>query len=208
MMMKKLIFLTCALLFMAANGFAAANLTPENPISVDKEKKAVSFLAKINGKYFYQPTRHFAIYEKGKFGDKSVFIGLVDQLVFHDALIQIGAIAGNNMTMENKEKTHVEGQEFKVTVTWDGAGRDYTVDEVINDSNKNPISMKFGGNYENAKKMNTGCLLCLDSCPVGIVSNAAYTYGAVELRKEVGFTGNKEILPPDGSEVVITVTAI
>jgi ferredoxin len=208
MMMKKLLFLTCALLLITVNGFAAAKLTPENPISYDRDKKTVCFLAKVNGKYFFQPTRHFAIYEKGKFGDKSVFIGLVDNLVFYDALLKIGAVAGNNMTLDNKLVTRVEGDQFRVTVTWEGAGREYSIDEVINDSNKKPIVMKFGGNYENSKKLNTGCLLCLDSCPVGIVSNTAYTYGAVELRKEVAFTGNKDILPPDGSQVVITLTAM
>ena len=32
---------------------------------------------------------------------------------------------------------------------------------------------------------NTGCLSCLDSCPVGVISNETYTYGAIEKRKEV-----------------------
>lgn len=206
--MKKFICIICMLLCTAANGFAAVSLTEENPIAYDKEKKTVSFLAEVNGKYFYQPTRHFAIYEKGKFGDKSVFKGKVQHLEFYKALMEIGAIPGNNMTMDNKETTKVEGQSFTVTVTWDGADREYTIDEVINDSNKNPILMRFGGNYENSKKLNTGCLLCLDSCPVGIVSNPTYSYGAVEKRSEVAFTGNKDILPGDGTKVIITLTAI
>jgi len=58
-----------------------------------------------------------------------------------------------------------------------------------------------------ALKKNTGCLVCLDSCPVGIASNAAYTYGAIDRRKEVSFTGNKDLLPPDGTVVVITFKA-
>lgn len=41
--------------------------------------------------------------------------------------------------------------------------------------------------------------------PVGIISNASYTYGAVEKRHEVEFTGNRNILPPDGSLVVVKV---
>jgi hypothetical protein len=49
--------------------------------------------------------------------------------------------------------------------------------------------------------------MCLDSCPVGITSNATYTYGAIETRKEASLTGNKDVLPPDGTLVVITFRA-
>ena len=52
-----------------------------------------------------------------------------------------------------------------------------------------------------AKEKNTGCLSCLDSCPVGIISNDAYTYGAVETRKEVKFTGIDSVLPEDGTYI-------
>ncbi|MBU2456050.1 MAG: hypothetical protein KJ668_22295, partial [Proteobacteria bacterium] len=136
-----------------------------------------------------------------------VFRGLVPQVDFYDTLMKINAVPGNNMTLKNKEATRVQGQEFIVTVTWEGADRAYAIDEVINESNNAPILMKFGGNLKNAMDKNTGCLLCLDSCPVGIVSNSAYTYGAIEKRKEVSMKGNKDILPPDGTQVIITLAA-
>ena len=41
--------------------------------------------------------------------------------------------------------------------------------------------------------------ILLDSCPVGIISNTTYTYGAVETRKEVKFSGNEDVLPEDGN---------
>lgn len=111
------------------------------------------------------------------------------------------------MTKENAAKTFVEGDMLDVTVTWDGAAKEYSLDEVILDSNRKPFRMRFGGNQKNAQQFKTGCLLCLDSCPVGIVSNANYTMGAVEMRNEVIFKGNDKILPPDGSLVVIKVKA-
>ena len=46
--------------------------------------------------------------------------------------------------------------------------------------------------------------MCLDSCPIGITSNAVYTYGAVEDKKEVVFNGNEAVLPDDGTYVAIT----
>ena len=206
-MIRKTVYMVAILLFSATFTHAGTTLTKDKPLSLDLDKGTVSFLAEVNGKYLYQGTRHFAVYEDGKNGDKSVFKGFVNHLDFYDALMKIKAEPGNNMTLENKEKTHVTGTGFDVAVSWEGADRVYTIDEVIVESNKNPIAMKFGGNYENAKKLDTGCLLCLDSCPVGVVSNSTYTYGAVSKRKEVSFKGNQEILPPDGTPVTITLTA-
>jgi len=179
--------------------------TDQPAITIDKQNGIITFPAEVNGKYLLTPTRHGVVFKGGKNGDKSIFIGLTDHKSFYDALVAIGAKAGNNMTMENKETTNVQGDLLDVTVTWKGAPKSYTLDEVINDSNKKPIVMHFGGNIERAMSLNTGCLFCLDSCPVGIVSNSSYTFGAVEKRKEVAFTGNKDILPADKTVVTFTV---
>lgn len=189
-----------------SNQDASVNgLTKENPLKVNKEEGTVSFLAQVNGKYFYEPTRHAAVFAEGANGEKAVFRAFADPEKFYNALTETGAKAGDNMTLENKEKTHVQGDAFDVTVTWAGASKEYKLDEVIKDSNKTPIDIHFGGNLKNAQDKKTGCLICLDSCPVGITSNAAYTYGAVEKRKEVEFTGNKDVLPGDGTYVEVTL---
>lgn len=181
-------------------------LSKDNPLKVDKEKGTVTMLAQVNGKFFTKPTRHGAVYIDGSNGEKAIFRGLVDAETFHNALLEIGAQPGNNMTMDNKETTHVEGDRLKVTVNWEGADREYDINEVIKDSNGKPIDIHFGGNLEAAKDKKTGCLICLDSCPVGITSNATYTYGAVEGRNEVEFYGNGDILPEDGTLVTLTFT--
>jgi hypothetical protein len=194
----------CSLVLGSLGYAQEAGPTPQNPLTINAKEKSVSVLAEVNGKHLVQPTRHGAIFKGGKFGDKAVFTAFADPKAFYEALMGLGFKAGNNMTMENKEKTSVEGDPLDVTVTWKGAPKVYRLDEVIKDSNGKPFAIRFGGNLATALKMNTGCLLCLDSCPVGITSNAAYTYGAVEGRKEVAFVGNKDILPPDRTQVVLT----
>lgn len=179
-------------------------LSKDNPIKVEKEKGTLTLLAQVNGKFFTEPTRHGAVFIDGSNGEKAVFRALVDPETFYNALLEIGAQPGNNMTMDNKETTHVEGSALKVTVNWQGAPREHDINEVIKDSNGNPIDIRFGGNLEASRNKKTGCLVCLDSCPVGITSNATYTYGAVESRKEVEFYGNKDILPEDGTLVTLT----
>lgn len=173
------------------------------PIYIDEKDKSVTILGKVNGKYFNEPTRHFMVYKEGKNGDKSIITGLGNQIDFYNALVKIGAEAGNNMTLENKTTTHVGGDMLKVSVTWNGANKYYDINSIVKDSNNKKIHMRFGGNLKASKKFNTGCIACLDSCPVGIVSNSTYTYGAVETKKEVEFTGNSKILPKDGTLVAV-----
>src|SRR5690606_23785172 len=127
----------------------------------------MTILAQVNGKFFTEPTRHGAVYINGRNGEKAVFRGLVDTESFYNGLLEIGAQPGNNMTMDNKETTQVEGSDLKITVNWEGADREYDINEVIIDSSGNPINIRFGGNLEAAREYKTGCLVCLDSCPVG-----------------------------------------
>lgn len=178
-----------------------AGVSLANPIKVDKEAGTVTVLTQVNGKYFTEVTRHASVFKDGSNGAKSVFTAYGNHADFYNALIEIGAKPGDNMTPDNATTTKVEGTALNLKVTWNGAGKEYDVNEVIKDSNGNKIVFKFGGNLERAKAKNTGCLACLDSCPVGIISNTAYSYGAVEQTKEAKFTANKDVLPEDGTYV-------
>jgi ferredoxin len=173
----------------------------ENPIKVDKEAGTVTVLSQVNGKYFTEPTRHASVFMEGSNGAKSVFTSYGNHEDFYNGLMEIGAEPGNNMTPDNAATTTVEGTPIDMKITWDGADKAYDVNEVIKDSNGKEITFKFGGNHDRSIEKHTGCLTCLDSCPVGIISNSAYTYGAVENTKEVEFTGNQAVLPEDGTYV-------
>jgi len=183
-------------------------VTMSAPMKVDKENKTITVLAEVNGKYLTENTRHAVVFKDGKFGDKPVFRAFQNQNDFLQAMLEIGGVAGNNMTKENGETTYVEGQKIAMSVTWNGAPKSYDINEVISDGNKKTIDLRFGGNEKNAKELNTGCITCLDSCSVGIISNHAYTYGAVEKRGEVIFHGNAAILPKDGTLVAVTYKLI
>ena len=201
-----LIFALCAL-FASSSVFSQEEiLTINNPLNINVKEKSVSILAEVNGKHPGR-THHGIVSKGGKLVYKAILASFVDPKTFHESLLSIGLKPGNNMTMKNKEKTFVEGDLLDVYVTWKDAKRNYRLDEVIEDSNGKPFAIRFGGNLVNALKKKTGCLVCLDSCPVGITSNSAYTYGAIDLRNEVIFTANKELLPPDGTLVVITLKA-
>ena len=173
----------------------------QNPIKVDKEKGTITVLSQVNGKYFNQSTRHGSVEQTGSNGAKSVLTAFAKPEDFYNALIEIGAKAGENMTPANGATTHVEGTPIKMEITWNGADKTYDANDLIVDSNGKKINFRFGGNLNRALDKNTGCLTCLDSCPVGIISNDTYTYGAVENTGEVKFSGNSELLPEDGTYV-------
>lgn len=210
--MKKILLIVAAL-FVVGCSDPRANLTGvsiegaslDNPLLVNESDRSVTVFGSVNEKYLGQSTRHAVVFDKGKFGNKAVFYGYADQLDFYKALLDLGAKAGNNMFKPTASKTHVEGDKVKVEVKWQGANRWYDINEVIIDSNAKPIDMRFGGNQKASSELKTGCIACLDSCPVGIVSNHTYTYEAVEGRKEVEFRGNKELLSAGGVAIKFSV---
>lgn len=155
-------------------------LSNSQPLRVDANNHTVTMLVQINGRFLTDDTRHGIVFKDGSNGHKSLFMGYATPKAFYEALKEAGGTPGENMTMDNKETTHVTGSKLDISVNWQGAAKAYSFDEVIVDSNGKKLDMRFGGNLTAAEEKKTGCLVCLDSCPVGIVSNATYTYGAVE----------------------------
>lgn len=60
--------------------------------------------------------------------------------------------------------------------------------------------MRFGGNIDVNQKLATGCVMCLESCPAGITSNAAYQY-----QEKITF-GPSDKMPEIGKHVIVTFT--
>lgn len=181
-----------------------------NPIYLDKETNTVQVFAVVNGKYLDQPTRHGLNGQDGKYGDQAVFTTTGSPLDFYDYLMEIGAqpavAKGGDATKEFETidgREYIKGSEMKVSVTWEGADREYGMNEVMIDSTGKELNYKFGGNFDAASKNFTGCFMCFDSCMVGIISNANQPVGAFD-NGEAEFKGNKDVLPEDGTPVVFT----
>lgn len=98
--------------------------------------------------------------------------------------------------------TRVQGTPIEVTVEWEGAPRAYRLDELLDDPGGRGMDIRFGGNEEHDHHWDSGCVLCLFSCPGGVVSNAAYTIRDHQRGATTFDPG--DLLPPDGTEVTIT----
>jgi hypothetical protein len=178
-------------------------LSRENPIIVDRKVGKVLIYTEVNGRYFTKPTRHGIVFKDGKNGNRSILRAYINQHDFNLALRGIGLKPGNNVTLDSEEGTIVKGDALKVTVTWDGADRNYDWGEIVKSEPDKGWEIRYGGNDEREQKKRTGCILCLDSCAVGITSNARWGWKSFD-RGKVKFYGNPEILPKDGTPVYVT----
>lgn len=202
-MKKKLLSIVAMLVLVigVAAGCSSNSGNGNKVLNVNKDKKEITMTAVVNGKYFTEATRHGVVAVGGSNYEKSVLKGDANEIDFYNALESIGAKAGNNLTLEDMTKgKKVEGQKLDVFVTWDGLGKEIPFNDIIKSSEPRPMDIRYGGNLQAAKDKKTGCILCLDSCAVGITSNASYETGA---SSKIKFYGNQEVLPKDGSKVTV-----
>ena len=182
--------------------------TPSHPLLVDKKDRKVLLYTEINQKNLWETNPHWGIvFQGGKLADKGIFRSYAAPLDFYDALIQIGARPGNNLTPDRFGET-VKGDRLAVSATWPGLNRELTMGDIFDDAKGRGFDIRFGGNRERAKKENTGCILCLESCPIAITSNTAYpTISTVKrfFSPNSRFKGRSDRVPTGDRQPVIFV---
>ncbi len=170
-----------ATLIFSAPGIApswSADLTtlPDkaHPLSIDFKKRRVLLYTEVNLKNWDKTNPHWGVvYRGGKLSDKGILSAYATPEEFHAALLQIGARPGNNLTPD-QTNTLVQGDELSVSVFRPDLNNSFSLADTIFDQTGKGFHIRFGGNLERAAKEKTGCITCLESCPVGITSNAAY----------------------------------
>src|SRR5699024_4727067 len=104
---------------------------------------------------------------------------------------------GNNIPVDAESGT-ILGSGLDVSIQVDGT--DYDTYDLITASEEREMDMRFGGNVALNQEYATGCLLCMESCSVGIASDAAYQYN-----EPIEFTPSDN-MPEEGTEVTFTIT--
>lgn len=207
--MKKFLLVITVLCVLVSSAFSE-----ELSLTVNKEKGEIVIPAEVNGKYLVSPTKHALSYYKGGNGEKSIMRALVSEIDYYNALVELGAVPGNNIKPEDMrarnsaEGKSTEGSKLTVFLTWEGSDGEILLDDAVVSEVANgevrPLDLRFTGNLEFAQKYHPGCFICLDSCAAGISTNAAWPTGALN-NKEVSFHGNAKVLPPDGTRVNVIV---
>lgn len=180
----------------------------DNPIVVDEEEQAIYLYTEVNGDVLDQGTQHGVVYTEGGNDDVSLFLSHIEPVEVHDALTQLGAEPGDNLTMEDLELPEgegkaVEGTALDVTISWDGQDEIPFTDVLVSENDGVAAAdFRFGGHLEANNEMDTGCTICLYSCPIGIISNAAVP---TDEFADLEVTADAEALPADGEEVVFKI---
>ncbi len=97
----------------------------------------------------------------------------------------------------------VQGSPVRMTVMWDGWEEPRELSSLLEDPGGRGLSLRFGGNEEQNHHWDSGCIVCLFSCPGGVVSNANYSIRD-HVRGATSFSPASD-LPPDETEVTVTL---
>jgi hypothetical protein len=127
-----------------------------------------------------------------------------------DALEQLGAKPGADLPFEAWTRRRdgksrapdavAAGPEVEALVRLPGRPAPVRLADLLEDPGGRGVALRFNGNAANIPRWESGCVVCLYSCPGAKVGNARYTVrdfvaGATRFRARRG------ALPPDGTRV-------
>ena len=196
--------------------YATTKKSSLSNITTNTTEKTVTINARVNGKYFKESTRHLIIdSNSGGFNaGKSILDTYVNPETLYNALVKVGGVSWSksaDASLKNGEKISKNNAENKnyshmeVTVSW--GNETHKLSEIVTKTagTSDPLSidMVFSGNPKAAAKTPSGCVVCLDSCYIGIVSNCKYGLCVID-KKNPPCYGNSNVLPKDGTIVKVT----
>jgi hypothetical protein len=195
-------------------------LDVRHPMKVDKSTGEIRILAELQPKAFSggwfkrTPGHHAVTWKGGKQGGHALLAAYVDDSSFYDAMVSIGAIPGNNLTRETwEERTNkadkaadkrVEGSPVEAFVWWPGLKTPLPLAALFNAPSGKGIDLRFGGHKSLIPVWRSGCIICLQSCPGGKISNHSYTMRDYA-EKRATFTINAKNLPKSPRKAVVII---
>ncbi len=196
---------------------------PDQPepwqLRVDRETRTIAFEARVQAEAFrasLPPDHqyHAIVHAGGGAAGKSLLVTQVPDTEVAAVLRELGAEDGGGVPMAawslrwvplvSAPNSRVRGSRLSITVTWPGAPWAYRLEELLHDSGGRGAEWRFGGNEEHDDQWHSGCILCLFSCPGGVMSNAAYSIR--DHQRAATVFEPLDLLPPDGTEVTVTIS--
>jgi len=135
-------------------------------------------------------THHCIVYHGGGLASNGMLLSNMAPFCFQEILTYLGASPEGNMAegiyygdMDEWASKYPDGEEIEFTVSWDGAGRFYGIDEIFEErpsefqpdpESFSPVGMeaRIGGTRNSNLLWNPGCIFCWYACVCGITSNA------------------------------------
>ena len=202
-------------------GSGPASVLEAGSIVVNPAARSLSFTATLQREAFdssLPPDHqyHAVVSRTGGASHQALFVTDADDEEVARMLRDLGAEDGGGVPMSawnlrwlplvNAPTARVKGSRVEVMVEWERGERPYTLAELLDDPGGEGVEMRFGGNEAHNHEWESGCILCLFSCPGGVISNSAYTIRDHQ-RGVTSFEGS-DLLPDDGTEVTITLALV
>jgi hypothetical protein len=183
---------------------------------VDRATREVRFAARVQPHAMERPFgvqgHHAVVWKGGRSRYWALFVSDVSDHDVRVALDSLGGKRGENLTpatwneRENPRRPEpdqrVEGSHVEAFVEWNK--RRVPLASLLREE-KHPaplVDLRYGGNEAWQKEFQSGCIVCLYSCPGGAVGNHAHTIRDY-VRDGVVYASVPERLPPAGSRVTI-----
>jgi hypothetical protein len=195
-------------------------LTKDHPLIVDRENREIRVLALFTPENFVKgnlPRYHAMVYRQGGASSDALLKSFADDVTIYDALVKIGAVPGNNLTVDTWEARYhesnpapdmrIKGTPVEVLIYWEGLENPIPIDKIFNDPGGRGLDFRFGGNKSFIPLWNSGCILCLYSCPGSKVGNHEYTVRDY-VKNTTSFSLKYERLPPKKDIPVIVIFRI
>jgi hypothetical protein len=166
------------------------NAESSQAIYVDSASKEVMIQATVNNAAFVNATMHGLNWEGGSIADQAAFTTIVTPHQLYDALVSLGATPSNNVQMNSPAGTLTTGPKVTVYVTW-GSNK-YLLTQLFNNYTlpQGDGTFGFGGNLATNTEVGTGCMCCLFSCAIGIVSSNTNGWKSMSM-----WTLNSSLIP-------------
>lgn len=188
------------------------------PMRLDSLQRSISFSGKIYPNKFnaltsWTKNHHFIVWKHGRAAHNALIESDISDLEIFNALVRLGATPGNNLSIDAWNKRddfsspepdkRVQGSTIHIQISW-GKNLPLGVAEIFEDRFGKGFHFKFGGHQHLMNVWKSGCVVCLESCPGGRVSNAEYTLRDYE-KGFAKFVVKKSNLPADETPIIITL---
>ena len=194
-----------------------AVLTSATPV-VDRAQHEVRFTATVQpeamDRLFGVKGHHAIVWKGGKSQRWALFVADSSDHDVRAALDALGAHRGENLTPaawnerddpKNPEPDkRVNGSPIEVLVEWRGSRGRISLGQLIAEKHhaSPQLDFRYGGNEAWQKEFQSGCIVCLYSCPGGAVGNRAHPIRDY-VRDGVVYESIPDRLPPEGTKVTI-----
>lgn len=155
---------------------------------------------------------HAIVWKEGSAHSRALFVSDASDHAVRVALNALGARAGENLTEDSWNKREdranrepdkrVEGSPVEVLVEWNG--RRMPLSDLVSEKGHSTpqLDFRYGGNERFQKDFQSGCIVCLYSCPGGAVGNHAHPIRDY-VTDGVVYSAAAARMPPEGTRVTI-----